>query len=188
MPHQNSQRKYNHLVIGITGRIAAGKTSVAEYLRTAHGFHYVRYSKVLSEWLAQESKSKTQLQAIGWEVMAGGMQAELNARLIAQIPARRDCAADGLRHSIDYDSLSQAFPSNFRLLYIESCQKTRWQRLEQCYPAFDDFERADSHPVEQQIEALRCKAFSILGNSSSLQELYSKVDAVLNELQSGGRL
>jgi dephospho-CoA kinase len=119
--------------------------------------------------------------------MAGGMQAELNARLIARIPARQDCAVDGLRHPIDYESLAKAFPSHFRLLYIDSPQELRWQRLIARYPSLDEFRRADLYPVEQQIDSLRDKAFAVVKNNGSLAELYSKVDAKLKEMQSGGQ-
>lgn len=185
--HQIQQRQDNHLVIGVTGHIGAGKTSAANYLKSVHGFFYVRYSKVLSDWLAKDPESKTHLQEVGWEVMAGGMQAELNARLIAEFPPRLDCAVDGLRHPIDHESLTNAFPSHFRLLYIESRQEIRWQRVRKRYPELDNFRLADSHPVEQQIDALRSKASAILENDGTLQDLYSKVDAVLKTIKSGGK-
>src|SRR5438552_510645 len=159
--HPIQQRRDNYLVIGFTGHIGAGKTSAANYLKSAHGFFYVRYSKVLSEWLAKDPESKTHLQTVGWKVMAGGMQAELNARLIAQIPPQLDCAVDGLRHPIDHESLTKAFPSRFRLLYIDSRQEIRWQRVRKRYAELDNFRHADSHPVEQQIDTLRSKAFAV---------------------------
>src|SRR5579864_4326478 len=119
MHNKNSQqRQGNRLVIGITGRIGAGKTSVGKYLESQHGFSYVRYSQVLSDWRAKDPESKAHLQVVGWEVMAGGMQAELNARLISKIPAESNCAVDGLRHSLDYGKLSGSFGSQFFLLYI----------------------------------------------------------------------
>jgi dephospho-CoA kinase len=176
------------VVIGVTGHIGAGKTSAANYLKSAHGFFYVRYSRVLSDWLAKDTESKAHLQVVGWEVMAGGMQTELNTRLIAQIPAHVDCAADGLRHPIDYESLTKAFPTQFRLLYIESREETRWRRVRERYPELERFQRADSHPVEQQIDVLRSKAFAILENDGVLEDLYSKVESVLNEVRSGERL
>jgi dephospho-CoA kinase len=185
--HQSQQRQDNQLVIGVTGHIGAGKTSAANYLKSAHGFFYVRYSKVLSDWLAKDQESKTHLQAVGWEVMAGGMQTELNVRLIAQIPQQVDCAVDGLRHPIDHESLTKAFSSQFRLLYIESRQETRWDRLRKRYPEEDDFRCADSHPVEQRIDTLRGKAFAVLENDSTLQDLYSKVEAVIKTIRSGGQ-
>jgi hypothetical protein len=125
MPDQNSQQQQgDRLVIGITGRIGAGKTSVAKHLSTAHGFHYIRYSQVLAEWLAKDPDGKKHLQAIGREVMGGGMQAELNSRLIAQIPPRSDCAVDGLRHPIDFDSLTKSFAPYFYLLYIDCARNS----------------------------------------------------------------
>jgi len=187
MPDPNSQQRQDSpLVIGITGRIGAGKTSVGKYLNSAYGFHYTRYSQVLSDWLAKDPESRAHLQVVGWEVMAGGMQAELNARLISQLPVQSDCAVDGLRHPLDYDSLNAVFNSRFSMLYISSPPDLRWHRLQSRYPELDDFRRADSHPVEQQIDSLRDKAFAVLDNSSSLQGLYSNVDAVLQKIRSGG--
>jgi len=117
--------------------------------------------------------------------MAGGMQAELNARLISQLPAQSDCAVDGLRHPLDYDSLNSAFSPRFYLAFISSPPELRWRRLRPRYPELDDFRRADSHPVEQQIDSLRDKAFAVLENDRSLENLYFKVDAVLNRIRSG---
>src|SRR6266568_8656149 len=182
--YPSQQRQDNHLVIGVTGHIGAGKTSVANYLKSAHGFFYVRYSKVLSDWLAKDPESKAHLQIVGWEVMAGGMQSELNARLIAQIPPQLDCAVDGLRHPIDHESLTKAFPSQFRLLYIECRQEVRWQRVRKRYVELDGFRHADSHPVEQQIDDLRSKAFAVVENDGTLQDLYSKVEVLVKAIQS----
>jgi dephospho-CoA kinase len=186
--HQSQQRQDNHLVIGVTGHIGAGKTSAANYLTSAHGFFYVRYSKVLSDWLAKDPESKVHLQVVGWEVMAGGMQTELNDRLIELIPPQLDCAVDGLRHPVDRESLTNAFPSQFQLLFIDSSQETRWQRVRKRYPEPDGFRQADSHPVEQRIDALRSEAFAVLENDGTLQDLYSKVEAALKTIRSGGQL
>jgi dephospho-CoA kinase len=185
--HSSQERQDNHLVVGVTGYIGAGKTSATKYLCEVHGFHYVRYSQVLSEWLAKDSDDKDRLQTVGWDVMGGGMQAELNARLIAQIPAQSNCAVDGLRHPVDFDSLTKSFPQHFYLLYIDSAQEIRWQRRRSRFPQFEDFKRADSHPVEQQIEALRGKAFRVINNDKSLQDLYIKVDSLLEKMQQGGQ-
>src|SRR5258708_685308 len=129
MPSQSRESGENRLVIGIAGRIGAGKTSAARYLNTKHGFQYLRYSQVLAEWMAANPESKAQLQSVGWEVMAGGRQAELNRGLIAKITPERDAAVDGLRHTIDRKSLINAFSSPFRLLYKDSGAEQRWNHL-----------------------------------------------------------
>lgn len=184
--HDFQQRRDERIVVGFTGRIGAGKTSAAKHLGEAHGFFYIRYSQVLSDWLVNDPESKAHLQRIGWEVMAGGMQAELNRRLIARIPDGRDCAVDGLRHPLDYQSLSEAFPSWFKLIYIDSFERLRWARLIRTDRTLEEVRRADSHAVEQQIDSLREKAFAVIDNNGSLRELYSKVDSLLQHMRRGG--
>jgi dephospho-CoA kinase len=182
MPVRNSQKPPDKAqVVGVTGRIGAGKTSVARYLSEAQRFFYVRYSQVLSEWKARDGDSKKVLQAIGWEVMGGGMQLELNQRLIASIPPQSNCAVDGLRHPIDFESLTKSFYPHFFLLFVDCPQETRWQRLRVRYPQFEDFRRVDSHPVEQNIETLRNNAFAVINNNGSLQHLHAEVDQLLNK-------
>src|SRR5260370_33112235 len=129
MPSHSQGSDEKRLVIGIAGRIGAGKTSAAKYLSTKHGFQYLRYSQVLAEWMAADEESKAELQSVGWEVMAGGMQTELNRRLIAQVTPESDAAIDGLRHTIDQESLSKRFSSSFRLPYINNGAEQRCKHL-----------------------------------------------------------
>jgi dephospho-CoA kinase len=177
-------------VIGITGRIGAGKTSAGMYLKSRFGFQYLRYSLVLSDWLAKDPESKSHLQEIGWEVMAKGMQAELNRRLIEQIKPSADVAVDGLRHPIDFESLKNSFGSSFHLVFVDSPVKERWKRkvIQSRYATFRSFEAADSHPVEQQIELLRAKAGFILSNEGSLQDFYAALDGVIVGFRAGERI
>jgi dephospho-CoA kinase len=175
-------------VIGVAGRIGAGKTSAATYLSSKYGFQYLRYSQVLADWLAKDPESKARLQEIGWEVMSGGRQTELNRRLIAQIVPGASVAVDGLRHPVDYESLKKSFTSAFLLLYIDSPRAERWARLKAWgrYSSFELFEAADSHPVEQSIELLKPSAAVVLQNSGSLQDLYASLDEVIRKIRTEG--
>ncbi len=181
-------RQPERLVLGITGPIGAGKTSVGKYLESAHGFHYLRYSQVLAEWLATDPSAKNALQGIGWEVMAGGKQAELNARLLQRIGQDGDYAVDGLRHLLDHNTLSNAFTGHYHLMYIDSPPETRWRRVgaRREFATLAEFQAADSHPVEQQIPGLRSEAVAVLNNNGSLEGLYSTVEEVLQRIRSGG--
>src|SRR5713226_1797563 len=131
MANHPQRPRGERLVVGITGRIGSGKTTVGKYLESRYGFQYLRYSAVLADWLAKDPESKTHLQKVGWEVMAGGMQAELNRRLIAQIKPNVDVAVDGLRHSLDHETLNNNFSPSFHLLYIDSPPRLRFERLYQ---------------------------------------------------------
>lgn len=190
MPSHSQPPPDKRLVIGITGRIGAGKTSAGMYLQSRFGFQYLRYSLVLSDWLAKDPESKSHLQDIGWEVMAKGMQAELNRRLIEQIKPSADVAVDGLRHPLDFESLKECFGASFRLLFVDSPLKERWKRkmTQSRYATLESFEAADSHPVEQQIESLRAKAGFILPNEGSLQDFYAALDKAIVMFRAGDRI
>jgi dephospho-CoA kinase len=178
------------LVVGITGRIGSGKTTIGKYLESGHGFQYLRYSAVLADWLAQDAESKAHLQKVGWEVMASGMQAELNRRLVSQILPQRDVAVDGLRHSLDYDTLRDLYSPSFFLLFVDSPPQLRFERLNAKgkYADFASFKAADSHPVEQQIDSLRIHAALVIQNDGSLQNLYTIVDETVSRFRKEGQI
>ena len=180
-------RQTDLLVVGVTGRIGAGKTSAAQYLGSRYGFQYVRYSQILAGWVGS-SEPKKRLQEFGWEVMNGGGQAELNRRLMEQIAPDSDAVVDGLRHPIDYESLSKKFGFSFHLLYIDTAIDVRWARLKEHgrYQTRQDFAAADSHPVEQQIEKLRTGAEVVLCNDGSPAELHSALDTLVRNLRREG--
>jgi dephospho-CoA kinase len=139
--------------------------------------------------MARDSPTKGQLQEVGWEVMGGGMQSELNLRLIGEIKAGTDVAVDGLRHPLDFESLTNSFPSSFQLLYIDSPPKERFERLNRLgrYVDFSSFDASDSHPVEQQIESLRGVAAVVVPNDRSLQDFYEALDELLQGIRKVGQ-
>ena len=177
-----TQPQLERLVIGISGRIGSGKTTVGKYLESKYGFQYLRYSAVLAEWRQPQSQGKAQLQKIGWEVMAGGMQTELNQRLISQVLPGKNAAIDGLRHPIDYDSLVAAFGPSYRLVYVDCATEQRWNHLKgpNRYADRAAFDKADSEPVEQNIELLRSKAQCVIRNEDTLRGLYGHIDSVVS--------
>src|SRR5206468_10479137 len=123
--------------------IGSGKTAIAGHLRDKYGFQYLRYSLVLADWKKTDPDAKTELQEVGWDVMSGGSQRELNRRLIALIDRRRDCTIDGLRDPVDYESLSKAFLPHFFLIYVDTPSEIRFQRLRNRYQTYEAFLKAD---------------------------------------------
>jgi dephospho-CoA kinase len=121
--------------------------------------------------------------------MAGGLQAELNRRLIAQISPEGNVAVDGLRHPLDYETMRSSYFPSFHLLFIDSPPRLRFDRLNRKgkYVDFASFHTADSHPVEQQIDSLRTKTALVIRNEGSLQELYEAVDECVSHFRKEGQ-
>jgi dephospho-CoA kinase len=185
-PDPYPRSRTDAIFIGFAGHIGAGKTTAAEYLRSKHGFQYTRYSQVLQDWKASVPPGPKGLQQFGWEVMAGGRQTELNAHLIAGLDRSRSAAIDGLRHPIDFDSLSDAFGASFRLLFLDASAETRFARKPR-FATHDAFLAADSQPVEAHIEKLRLLATATVPNEESLATFYHRLDELLEEYKMGVR-
>lgn len=182
-----SQRAHRDgLVIGIAGRIGAGKTTLGRWLESESNFQYLRYSLVLAEWFQTEPDAKTRLQEIGWDVMSGDSQLELNQRLIGRIDGHRDCAVDGLRHPIDFESLMSKFGSRFFLIYIDTPPELRFDRLRARYPTHEAFLKADSHPVEAKIESLKPLAAATLSGALSRQQFFAEAKGLIGDFRSQG--
>jgi cytidylate kinase len=186
MPRQSPSRHSptESVFVGFAGRIGAGKTSAAQYVSEKYGFQYKRYSQVLRDWLASESPDREDLQQFGWEVMAGGRQVELNARLIAGLDRSRSAAIDGLRHAIDFHCLQYALGAPFRLVFLDAAAEIRFKRKPR-FSNYDAFRTADSQPVEAHIDSLRPLATATISNEDSLEQFYQRLDGGVSSYRGG---
>ncbi len=157
--------------------MGSGKTTAAKFLSSRYQFQYVRYSQVLQEWLSSGEANRGGLQTLGWEVMAGGQQTELNRRLLSKLECTRSAAIDGLRHRVDFDSLSDFFGRSFQLVFLDASPEVRFERLRSRFPHREEFQAADSAPVEANINGLRQLATTTILNEASLASLYWELDS-----------
>lgn len=165
------------IFVGFAGHTGAGKTAAAKYLRSRYGFQYTRYSQVLQQWLFGGPADRERLRAAGWKIMAGGQQLELNRRLIAELDHTRSAAIDGLRHPVDFDSLSSAFGESFYLIFLEARQEVRFERLRSRFSGHDAVQAAALAPVEMEIDRLKALATTVIANEGTLDSLYDGLDS-----------
>jgi len=111
--------------------------------------------------------------------MAGGLQVELNLRLIAGLDRSRSAAIDGLRHPTDFDSLSSTFGGSFRMVFLEALEEVRFERLRSRFPTRDAFQAAEAQPVEACIDSLEPLGSVTIMNDGSLSSLCQRLDAWL---------
>lgn len=179
MPDQRTLPKSctEPVFVGFAGRTGSGKTLAATYLSSKYSFQYKRYSEVLRKWASPVDANRAELQRIGWKIMTGSEQTELNALLIAELDRSRSAAIDGLRHSIDLQSLRAAFGVSFEMIFLDARQENRFERLRTRFSTFDGFRAADSHPVEGYIDDLRTQASTRIPNDDSPEHLYQQLDS-----------
>jgi dephospho-CoA kinase len=174
------------LTIGITGPTGAGKTTAAKYLASTYGLSYLRYSEVLSEMSPEPTPDRQTLREFGLDIMSRGMQSTLNQKLLTKMQSGINYVIDGLRHPIDFDTLSTRPP--FYLLYIDASPQIRWQRLisRDKSKTWEEFSAIDKQLVESYLPILKEKAYKTLLNEGHMTEFHADLDAVFSDIRKLG--
>lgn len=107
--------------------------------------------------------------------MAGGLQQELNSRLIADLDRSHGAAIDGLRHRVDFEQLTAALGPSFQLVFLEATPEDRFARLRSRFSTEEAFRAADAHPVEANIDSLKPLA-SVTIPSGAIETVYKRLD------------
>ena len=170
----------NRKIIGISGCIAAGKTTLARYFEN-QGFYYTRYSMVLAAMMRERGREPTRssLQEFGDQIYRKLGQREFGRKLLKTLPDEGDIVIDGLRFADDHAFWIETFGPAFYHIHLEASIELRKKRFENREKNGVSFEEAEAHPVEQKVSTLRQLAHEIFSNEEDIQTLYSKVDHLI---------
>ena len=181
VPRLNSELFPNRVVLGLTGKISSGKTTISEYLRFKYGFKYLRYSKVIEE--LYNVKGRDDLQRIGLEISKDVQkQKALTIKMIEMMDNTSSYIIDGIRQNEDYDTLSNTFKDRFILLSIDAKLNKRFERYKKQHHGIlkiDEFTKIDEHAVETSIIGLSQHANYYINNNSSYKALFEQIDSVI---------
>jgi predicted nuclease with RNAse H fold/dephospho-CoA kinase len=167
------------VVIGLSGPIGAGKTTVGTALQE-HGFFYARFSALLADLLRERGVEPTResLQEFGRQIYEGGRQRWLCEQLIARVPKDADVVIDGLRHPEDHSCLAEAFGPRFVHIHIEADRSIRATRY-----AAPDFDEVTAHPSESDVGRLAELAHVRVENNGALAQLIEVVMNLVNDVK-----
>lgn len=167
------------LVIGITGNIAAGKTTASEYLMHQHHFSYCRYSQIIAEKLLanENSVNRELLQEFGKNIFIGNSQYELNMSVNSKVYGNTLVVIDGMRHFEDYTYWKEKCFSNFYLIFIDTDREVCSERYSD-----EKYYQYVNHIAEDEIESLRDLADFVVDNNSTINSLYSAIDSLIADL------
>ncbi len=165
-------RKGRELIaIGVSGPIAAGKTTLAHALER-RGFSYTRFSLALDDLLAEKGfpRDRFNRQKLGNEINASGRQRWLSARTVARVADADRIVIDGLRFPDDHAFMVERFGARFRHVFVDAGMDVRCSRYEDgdSDVSFDD---ASGALVERRVGELRSLAHEVFVNQGDKSAL-----------------
>ncbi len=178
------------MIIGLTGKYAAGKGTVAEVLG-ALGFAYHSLSDVIREELARRGipESRGALLETGNALREAEGPAALAKRILGRL-AQGDHLVDSIRNPAEVEVL-RALPG-FVLLGVDADPRVRFERLLargrqgdpktwEEFRALEGAEEDSEDPTRQQLNATFALADVVISNDGSPEELRVAVEAFLTE-------
>jgi len=176
------------IIIGLIGKICAGKGTIVKYLEQKHGAASYRFSTMLRNLLARlylpvsrenmQNMSTAIRQFFGEDIMA---------KVIAE-DVKKDISniivVDGVRRVPDIKYLKEI--SGFKLVGILGDPETRYKRLlarkENAgdeAKTYEDFLADHKKEADSQVPIVMAQADLEIDNNGSLEDLYRQVDQII---------
>ena len=166
------------IVLGLSGPIAAGKTTAARYLERT-GFRYCRFSEVLEEELREDGKpvNRSTLQTAGEEAFNSRFgQRRLQNKLAQRVEGATRIVVDGLRHPEDWAFVRERWGFEAVHIHIGAGADLRSKRYaKRSGGSGSSFRRASVHAVEQNVPVLERLADHTITNTGSVEELKTEL-------------
>ena len=184
------------MLIGLTGRNAAGKGEVAKYLQTKSFYYYSLSDAIREEIRARKlDVSRELLIQVGNELRQTFGASVLADRILQHTEHGRNYVIDSIRNPSEVTAFRKA-SKDFRLICVEAPLEVRFKRTaarrrENDPIALEDFVALDNReaagdPMSQNVSEVERMADEVLVNDGSLEELRPKIDVLVSRLLSNG--
>jgi len=180
------------IVLGLAGEIAAGKSTVANYLKEKHQAENCRFSTALRDVARRMclEESRENLQKIS-TLFRENFDDNLLSKVIAQDVKRSKASLvviDGVRRLADIAYLKRL--KGFCLIYIEASIEKRYARIirrkensDDKQKTFKQFQVDHQREAERQVKELKKEAIFILDNNGDKRALFGQVEKMLLSLK-----
>ena len=186
------------MVIGLTGKNASGKGEVANYLKSK-GFIYYSLSDVIREEATKRGldHSRDNLIKIGNELRQNfapnylAQQINLKIKEALKNNPKQNFVVDSIRSPFEAEELIKN--KDFFLVGVDAPLELRFERLLERNrvgdaKTLDDFQKQEQREnlksdTNQQLDATFKMSKYMIVNDESLDELYQKIDDLLNHLK-----
>ncbi|UYN84744.1 MAG: DUF429 domain-containing protein [Microcella sp.] len=176
------------LVVGVSGRTAAGKSTVAQMLESA-GFLTISMSAVVRSMMltASEPIDRSRLQEAGERIRSDGRQRELSLETSRVVMRHKRAVIDGVRFLEDFATFKEEFGLRYLHIHVEADHLVRRRRFldrigERGQTRLSQsFERANASSTESEANLLEQVAHVVLSNNGTLEDLRRSVLGVVGK-------
>ncbi len=176
----HTKRWVSSKVIGISGAIGSGKSTVANYLKD-NGFISCRFSQVLENILKERNKeiNRSNLQQLGKKIHKVPGQRWLGKKLIEKLSKGKNIVIDGLRFLEDHALMVENFGPSFVHVHIETSFEEREHRIKGKSIENISLRESQKNPVETEVLKLKNLADHIISNNEAISQLYAQLNNIL---------
>lgn len=179
------------IILGFVGDLAAGKGTVAKYLKEKNKVNVYRFSTMLRDilnrlYLDQSRGNMQKLSTVLRENFSQDIMSSVIAEDVKNDPNEL-VVVDGIRRPTDITYLKE-IPS-FNLIYITADSKIRWQRLVKRNEnpgddkkTFEEFSQDEQAEADKMIKDLGATAKFRINNDGSFDDLYKQIDDILEKI------
>jgi len=182
-------------IIGLTGRNASGKGTVASFLMKS-SFVYHSLSDTLRDELKNRDleESRENLIKIGNDLRDEGGPGILADLMVPNLNSLENHIVDSIRNPIEVNSLRREYPNHkFILIAVDATPETRYERLKQRnrfgdsssweqFLAQEKLEESSTDPNKQQLLSTIKKADFHIDNSGTILELENSITEIIDNL------
>ncbi len=174
----NSKKFFETKVIGISGGLRSGKTTLGKEL-ASKGWEFYSYSDALVEMLKKGNIeiTRTNLQKLGWDIHNERGQRWLGNKLLSLYKGTKIAIA-GLRFAEDHAFLREQFGSRFNHVHLDTPFEIRQNRVGESRENIS-IEEAESHPIEQNMEELSQLSDKVLDGNQAIESFFHAFHSVL---------
>jgi dCMP deaminase len=179
------------MLIGLTGRNAAGKGEVAKHLQTK-SFYYFSLSDAIRDEIRARKQPITRenLIQVGNELRHQFGPAILAERILQKVEDDKNYVIDSIRNPAEVETFRGS--KHFRLIHVNAPIEVRFQRTvqrgrENDPTTFDKFKELEDREAvgeatAQNLAQVEKLADIVIDNNGSLEELRPKIDTVVSRL------
>jgi dephospho-CoA kinase len=179
------------LILGLVGEMAAGKTTVTNYLKTKYNAVSFRFSDMLRDILIRLHlpENRHNLQTIS-TVLRQNFSEDIMSKVLAldvEKSSHNLIITEGIRRPSDITYLKNL--QNFYIITINANERVRYERLTNRSENPDDqnktweqFKEESAQESEEKIKEVASQANFTVDNNKTIEELYKQIDSVMKKI------